>query len=116
LVGLGLFGRSLDAGAAPILGALFMHLVFGVVLGSTYDLDQGRSRVDDVANANAERSAACGIVLGGLAGYAGGWLIEPSLEGLAGQAMIAFGLGLAGAAVGTLVGSLRGIRVVDDRS
>jgi hypothetical protein len=54
LVGLGLFGRSLHAGAAPILGALFMHLVFGVVLGSTYDLDQGRSRVDEVANANGD--------------------------------------------------------------
>lgn len=54
LVGLGLFGSNLDAGAAPILAPCLMHLVFGVVLGSTYDLGQGRSRVDDVANANGD--------------------------------------------------------------
>jgi hypothetical protein len=120
LIGAGSSGGNLATVAAAIVDSLFLHLVFGVVLGLTFDLDRGSARkataIDCEANANAEESGAVGIVIGVIAGLAAGWLIGPSLEEIASLALVPCGFGLAGAAVGTLVGTLLGIRVAEDRS
>jgi hypothetical protein len=72
LVGGGLFGMALGAGPLPVLGNLALHAVYGLVLGDLYgslgsslDAEPGpASSAQQTLLANAEQSAARGLVLG----------------------------------------------------
>ena len=119
IAGIGIFGYQADAGILPVLGNLVLHLVFGVVLGFLYAMEIGSgigsSQQDFQANTNSERAAAIGIILGGVLGFIGGWLLGPSMDDLASQPVIAFAGALSGAAVGMLIGSFLGLHLDDDR-
>jgi hypothetical protein len=118
IAGIGIFGNQIDAGILPVVGNLVLHLVFGVVLGTLYameiDSGLGTSQHDHQANTNSERAAAFGIILGGVLGFAGGWLVGPSMDDLASQPVIAFAGALSGAAVGMLIGSFLGLHIDED--
>jgi hypothetical protein len=114
VAGIGVFGIDADAGILPVLGNLVLHLVYGAVLGSLYAIDAwsgvGSDR-DAEANSNSERAAALGVVIGGIVGFAGGWLVSPAFDDLASSPAIALAGALTGAAIGMLLGSFLGLRV-----
>lgn len=116
VMGGGLFARNVDAGPLAVLGDLIVHLVYGAVLGTMFSIEESEGNADNpserATSASTERGAARGIAIGGVLGFVGGWFIGPSLEGLAGQPVIAMAGALSGAAIGTMVGSL--ISMVDD--
>lgn len=112
IAGVGPLGTDLDAGGLPVLGNLILHLVYGVVLGTMYAIEERSvdfTDADRQANANAERGAAVGILLGGIAGGIGGWLVSPTMDDLAGQTVITFIGVMVGAAFGMLLGSFVGV-------
>lgn len=111
--GAGFLGMSLDAGPLPVLGNLIIHLVFGGVLGSLYEIGvesglEGTS-TDRYAAMTAERGAVVGMLIGAVAGGIGGWLISGQLDRLAGAPVIAVAGVLSGAAIGTMLGSFIGM-------
>lgn len=113
IIGGGFFGAEIGAGPLPILGNLFLHLVFGVILGAVYGLalDSGLdgSEADRVNAAAAERGAAIGIAAGVLVGLVLGWLVGPGLaaDGDRGAATLAGAL--IGGAIGLAAGSFAGM-------
>jgi hypothetical protein len=119
IAGIGIFGYQIDAGILPVLGNLVLHLVYGVVLGTLYALEIGSgigpSEQEFQANTNSERAAAFGIIVGGVLGFIGGWLLGPSMDDLASQPVIGFAGALSGAAIGMLIGSFLGLHIDDDR-
>lgn len=116
IAGIGLFGAEIDAGLLPVLGNLILHLVFGAVLGTLYEMEGSSEAHDQQANTNSERSAAIGMLTGGVLGFIGGWLVAPGMESIANQPVIAFAGALSGAAIGMLIGSLLGLKIDDDRA
>lgn len=114
IAGAGMFGMDLGAGPLPGIGNLIIHLVYGAVLGTIFAIEEGEGNADNASeratSASAERGAAIGVLAGGIAGFIGGWFIAPSLDGLAGQPVIALVGAMSGAAMGTLVGSLVSMR------
>ncbi|HEU0164409.1 MAG TPA: DUF6789 family protein [Thermomicrobiales bacterium] len=126
LAGIGLFGSGVDAGILPVAGNLILHLAYGAVLGSLYAIDPYAGLTDahgeSEAAESAERGAVIGILAGVILGFAGGWIVGPSMDGLASRAIIGVAGSLSGAAIGILIGSLLGMKVLpldtdnDDRS
>ncbi len=118
LMGAGVLGRALDAGPLPVLGNLVVHLVYGAVLGVVYALDAERGipdRAEDRrANITAERGSATGVVIGGVIGAIGGWVVAPTLAELADRPVIVLAGALAGAAIGMLIGSFLGMQADND--
>lgn len=114
IAGAGMFGMDIGAGPLPGIGNLIVHLVYGAVLGTIFAIEEGEGNVDNASqsatSASAERGAAIGVLAGGVVGCIGGWFIAPSLDGLAGQPVIALVGAMSGAAMGTLVGSLVSMR------
>ncbi len=116
IAGIGLLGTGIDAGILPVLGNLVLHLVFGIVLGTMYEMEGSNDAHDRQANTNSERSATFGMLIGAVAGFIGGWLIAPGIDDLANQTVVAFAGALSGAAIGMLIGSLLGLKVDDEKS
>jgi hypothetical protein len=116
LAGIGLFGTSAHAGALPVIGNLILHLAYGAVLGSLYAIDPyaGLTDADGESEAaeSAERGAVVGILAGVLLGFAGGWIVGPSMDSLASRPIIGIAGSLSGAAIGILIGSLLGMKVL----
>lgn len=115
VAGIGILGTGVEAGILPVLGNLILHLVFGGVLGALYDMEGSSDSHDRQANTNSERSAAIGMLTGGVLGFIGGWLVAPGMDNIANQPVIAFAGALSGAAIGMLIGSLLGLKVDDER-
>lgn len=117
LAGVGLFARDVHAGPLPVAGALLLHLVYGVMLGTFYGIDVasglGDARGEHEAAASAERGAAYGIGIGSLLGFVAGWLMAPQMEQLASRPVLAIAGALSGAAMGILLGSLLGMSAED---
>ncbi|MGN6485606.1 MAG: hypothetical protein ACTHMX_14535 [Thermomicrobiales bacterium] len=117
LAGVGLFARNVDAGPLPVAGALVLHLVYGVLLGTFYGIDvaSGLSEASGEREAaeSAERGAAYGIGIGSLLGFVAGWLMAPQMETLASRPVIGIAGALSGAAMGILLGSLLGMKIED---
>lgn len=122
LMNAGFLGTELGAGPLPVIGNLVLHLVYGATLGLVYAIESERGITNRAserhANATAELGAAYGMVIGSVLGGIGGWLVAPTMETLASRPVIGLAGVLAGAAVGTLVGSFLGMRAddEDDRS
>jgi hypothetical protein len=116
--GVGFFANHVHGGPLPIGGALVLHLVYGIVLGTVYGLDgeQGLrgARGEREAAEAAERGAAIGIVIGAVLGFVGGWLLGPQLESLATRPVVGLAGALSGAAMGILLGSLLGMNLDDE--
>ncbi|MGC4191974.1 MAG: hypothetical protein QM589_12555 [Thermomicrobiales bacterium] len=114
LAGVGLFARDVHAGPLPVGGALALHLIYGVLLGTFYAIDvtSGLSdaRGEREAAESAERGAAYGIGIGTLLGFVAGWLMGPQMESLASRPIIGIAGALSGAAMGILLGSLLGMQ------
>ncbi|MGC4105818.1 MAG: hypothetical protein QM753_05585 [Thermomicrobiales bacterium] len=117
LAGVGLFARNVHAGPLPILGALALHLTYGLLLGTFYGIDVTSGLSDATgerdAAESAERGAAYGIGIGSLLGFVAGWLMAPQMETLASRPVIGIAGALSGAAMGVLLGSLLGMRIED---
>lgn len=111
---LGVLGMDAGAGFLPALGNLVLHLVYGVVLGTMYGMESEGELADRQANDHSEQIAAVGLLLGAVLGGIGGWIVAPSLDGLAGTAVIAFAGALSGAAMGILIGSLLGLKIDEE--
>lgn len=113
LVGGGLLGANIGAGALPILGNLILHLVYGAVLGSVYGdaLGVGLDNTDaERANAaSAERGMAIGIPIGLALGLLGGWLLGPQIDQTVSRGATALACTLIGGAGGIMAGSLLGM-------
>ncbi|MDQ4045279.1 MAG: hypothetical protein M3173_07510 [Chloroflexota bacterium] len=122
LMNAGFLGSDLGAGPLPFIGNLVLHLVYGGTLGFLYAIESERGVADRAnqrrANASAELGAAYGVVIGGIVGAIGGWLVAPTMDELADRPVIMLAGVLAGAAIGTLAGSLIGMQAdeEDDRS
>jgi MFS family permease len=114
VVNIGVFGTGIDAGPLPVIGNGVLHLIYGVVLGSLYGLSREGNLIDQQANTNSEQIAALGMVLGTIAGGAGGWLVAPGLDNIASREACLFAGALAGGAIGFLIGSFLGLRVDAD--
>lgn len=116
IMGGGFLAMNVDAGPLAVLGDLVVHLVYGAVLGTMFAIEEGEGNEDNASehatSASAERGAAIGIAIGGVLGFIGGWIVAPSMDGLASQPVIGFAGALSGAAIGTLIGSL--VSMVDD--
>ncbi len=114
LVGGGFLGQRLGAGPLPIIGTLVLHLVYGMVLGAMYTLEDDRDcgRPGDPAIqrtlAHAEMGAAYGIVLGALIGGGGTSAIMLLVATYSATTMIGAAIGGAviGAALGLAFGSM----------
>ncbi len=107
----GVLGRDIGAGPLPVLGNLILHLVYGAVLGAIYAANPEWTESADFDKTLAiaqQRAAALGIALGLIAGAVGGWLLGPSLDGIAGRGMIALIGALTLGALGLLLGMLIG--------
>lgn len=118
IAGAGFLGSDLDAGPLPVLGNLVIHLVYGVMLGGLYAIEAGAGVRNDTptnrqASSNGERGASLGLLIGAILGLIGGWIVGPSMNDLANEAVIAFAAALSGAAMGMLIGSVLGIKVDD---
>lgn len=116
--GVGFFANQVHGGPLPIGGALALHLIYGIVLGTIYGLDgeQGLlgARGEREAAAAAERGAAIGIGIGAALGFVAGWILGPQLETLASRPVVGIAGALSGAAMGILLGSLLGMNLDDD--
>lgn len=107
----GIFGRDIGAGPLPVLGNLILHLVYGAVLGTVYAAHRDwpdDAELDRALSIAQQRAAALGIAAGIVAGAIGGWLVGPSLDGIAGRGMIALIGALALGALGLLLGTFIG--------
>ncbi|HEV2128708.1 MAG TPA: DUF6789 family protein, partial [Thermomicrobiales bacterium] len=109
LMNAGFLGSELDAGPLPFIGNLVLHLVYGGTLGLLYGIESERGITNRAserrANATAELGAAYGVVIGGIVGAIGGWLVAPTMDDLADRPVITLAGVLTGAAIGTLIGS-----------
>jgi hypothetical protein len=115
----GIFGRDINAGPLPILGNLFLHLIYGAILGSVYAIDLEAwldGSTADRSHAEAQqRGAAVGTVVGIAVGLTVGWLLGPSLDDVGGRGLIALIGALTGGALGLACGSLGGAEWADHR-
>ena len=113
VMGGGIFGKDIDAGPLPVIGNLILHLVYGAVLGGLYGvrLEQGLedSEAERATAVNSERGAAVGVALGVVVGALAGWLLASQIDEIASEATIIVVGGLAGGAIGLLIGSLVGM-------
>ncbi len=123
-LGGGFFGKDLHAGPLPVIGNLILHMVYGVVLGTTYSQsvteggDEDAEAQGDVyqraAMRGAERYAAIGILagiaVGAILGSILGQVVYPTSTGPASANLItgAGELSLAGAVLGASLGALVG--------
>lgn len=118
IMGAGVFGLDIDAGPLPVLGNLVVHLVYGGVLGFFYAIEEGSGISDDVsehqAASSSERGTALGILIGGVVGAVGGFLVAPTIDDLAGRPVLTLAGVLTGAAIGALIGSLTGMTTDED--
>ena len=110
IMGVGVFGRELDAGPLAILGNLVLHLIYGAVLGTIYaiDLDAGLdgSIEDHLTALDIQRDTTIGLGAGALVGVIGGFVLRNQFDGVwANDLTIVVG-GLVGAAFGGLIGSM----------
>lgn len=116
--GVGFFANQVHGGPLPVGGALVLHLIYGVVLGTVYGLDGNQglrgARGEGEAAAGAERGAAIGIGIGAVLGFIGGWFLGPQLASLASQPVVGIAGALSGAAMGILIGSLLGMNLNDE--
>lgn len=117
----GFLGSDLGAGPMPFFGNLLLHLVYGAVLGFTFAIEEEHgipdSAGDRKANATAELGAAYGVVVGGVLGAIGGWLVAPGLDDLADRPVITLAGILVGAAAGASAGSFLAMNAdSDDRT
>ena len=101
LVGAGLCGFGLGAGAYPILGNFILHSVYGVTLGWLYG--QGFGQLNSAGGA---RGLMLGAGIGVLLGEAARHVFGPGSLGLSGGWMPVAGL-LLGSALGCVWGLLR---------
>jgi MFS family permease len=105
----GVLGVSLDAGPLPVIGNLFLHLVYGATLGALFsiDLDSWLDRTDEehFAALDMQRDTMIGVLAGAVVGGIGGAFLEGSFNDvIAGGFTIVAGV-LVGGAIGGLVGS-----------
>jgi hypothetical protein len=110
----GILGVDLDAGPLPVIGNLFLHLVYGATLGALYavDLDAWLEETEEehFAALDLQRDTMLGILFGAVVGGLGGGILEDSFNGV-----IASGFSiLAGALVGGAIGGLIGSFVCED--
>jgi hypothetical protein len=115
VAGGGLLGLALGAGPLPALGNLIVHLVYGTVLGATYEIRETSGLDETVSDAaaasSADRGAAAGMVVGLLFGAGVSGLLE-TLAGtnpLLPPGGLVVGGGLIGAGWGALLGSFVGM-------
>ncbi len=114
----GFLGADLGAGPMPFIGNLIAHLVYGAVLGFVYAIEEERgipdSASDREANATAEMGAAAGVIIGGVVGAIGGWLVAPTMDNLADRPVFTLAGILVGAAAGASAGSMLAMRASED--
>lgn len=114
----GFLGTDLGAGPMPFIGNLVAHLVYGAVLGFVFAIEEERgipdSASDREANATAEMGAATGVIIGGVVGALGGWLVAPTMEDLADRPVLTLAGILVGAAAGASAGSFLAMRAEED--
>ncbi|HEY8446401.1 MAG TPA: DUF6789 family protein [Thermomicrobiales bacterium] len=107
----GVFGSDIGAGPLPVIGNLILHVVYGAVLGTIYaanpEWPEG-TELDRTYAAAQQRASAIGIAVGLIVGAIGGWLLGPSLEGIAPRGVIALIGALTIGALGLLLGSFIG--------
>lgn len=125
LVGGGLAGFALGAGPLPALGALLLHLVYGITLGVVYgplgDLDVDTLRAptpEEVGEQATQNGAAIGICAGALVGAAIGLLLGllgPFLHMTVQPAALALGGAILLSALGGLIGSFADLTPVRAR-
>lgn len=122
LMNAGFLGSDLGAGPLPFIGNLVLHLVYGGVLGFMYAIESERGIANRAnerrANATAETGAAIGVLVGGVLGAIGGWLVAPTMDELADRPLLTLAGVLVGAAGGAAAGSFLGMHAdeEDDRS
>ncbi|MBM3463288.1 MAG: hypothetical protein FJX76_14395 [Armatimonadetes bacterium] len=125
LVGGGFMGATINAGPLPTIGNLLLHLVYGATLGMVYgplgdvlveDVDEDMRASEALVLRRAEGTAAKGILIGLIVGFAVGML--GFAIGRVGHTSIMLGLApswfvlttvVMGGSLGALVGSLVGL-------
>lgn len=105
----GILGIDLDAGPLPVIGNLFLHLVYGATLGALFSIDLDawldRTEEEHFAALDMQRDTMLGVLGGAVVGGIGGAFLEGSLNDvIAGGFTILAGV-LVGGAIGGLVGS-----------
>ncbi len=114
----GFLGSDLGAGPLPFIGNLVAHLAYGAVLGFIFAIEEERgipdSARDRQANATAELGAATGVIVGGVLGAIGGWLVAPTMDELADRPLLTLAGILVGAAAGASAGSFLAMRAEED--
>lgn len=75
LSGAGMFASGLRAGAIPVLGSLFLHLIYGLVLSVTYQPGAYNLSVPSPLTVEEERRQAERQARGGAIGLLGGTII-----------------------------------------
>lgn len=105
----GVFGVNLHAGPLPVIGNLFLHLVYGAVLGALYavDVDAWLDRNDDehFTALDMQRDTMIGVLAGAVLGGIGGIFLEGSLDSVLAGGFTIVASVLVGGAIGALVGS-----------
>jgi hypothetical protein len=118
LMDAGFLGSDLGAGPLPFIGNLVLHLIYGGVLGFVYAIEEEQgipdSAGDRLANATAELGAAYGVIIGGVLGAVGGWLVAPTMDGLADRPVLTLAGVLIGAAGGASAGSFLAMKAEED--
>jgi uncharacterized membrane protein YfcA len=114
----GFLGSDLGAGPLPFIGNLVAHLVYGAILGFVFAIEEERGIPDSArdrrANATAEMGAATGVIIGGVVGAIGGWLVAPTMDSLADRPVITLAGVLVGAAAGASAGSFLAMQADED--
>jgi len=109
LAGAGFFGSKLDAGPLPIVGNLFLHLIYGATLGWMYALPEVSPTPDSVDDARAARLENDGIAVGLLTGLIAGVAVGGALGIVVNSSTFSdTNLLLAGGALGAVVGGMLG--------
>ena len=105
-VGGGFFGMDLDAGPLPAIGNLFLHLIFGAILGAVFAIPEVST---DAIDTRAARTQNDGTAIGLVVGLTVGLVIGATVAALAASDITdGINMTLGGGGIGVLIGGLVG--------